>query len=575
TFPIPMPDGAQTVITIKFSPTTKGIFEGQILINTNVGISRTVNLSAQATSPVLKVAPTALDFGTANVGTTTDLPLTIYNDGDDTLNITSCGTFPTGFSLVGACPTSISGGGSQTLTIRFSPIDVLSYSGSINIQTNAGDQAVSLSGQGAGGKISLSQELIDFGTVPTGLPKTVALTVTNTGNAPMSITGITNPASPFSVVSVGTPPIQLLPGTSYSIIVIFNPTAANNYSSSFVIQTNAINGNKTVNLQGFGVSPFMTIQEGDGTSDGTLEFGSVKIGQEKPLTLTITNNGTISYNITSISGVISPFSMTMPSLPYTLDSGESLELTIMFTPTQSGGFTGQINIQTNITGLSQIVNLSGTGTTPVLSVSPTTLDFGSVTAGTSSDLTVTLSNTGNETLTVNTLSVTGTGFSLVGAATPINIAPGNSQNITVRFSPTDVKNYSGSLSIQSNGGNQTVSLSGQGAGGRATLSPEQIDFGAVAAGSSETVALIVTNTGNAAMNITGITAPSSPFSVSFVGTPPIQLFPETQVTILVTFSPTTANNYSSSFVVQTDAINGNRTVNLQGVGVAPDISITP
>lgn len=426
----------------------------------------------------------------------------------------------------------------------------------------------------------LSPALLDFGSVTTGQYSTMSFKAKNTGDTKLRIDCLTSLASPFSHESLPTELqtcegtyvsgtyLEIVPSAELTFTVRFQPTSQGTFTSGFEIRSDG--ENKTVNLQGGGVTPNITV------SSNNLNFNNVRVGQSSVLPLTITNNGTVSFEITNITGVVAPFSIvTPPTLPHTLTAGQSLDLTIMFAPTQSGGFTGQMNIQTNISGLTQTVNLLGTGTAPVLSVTPTSIDFGAITAGTNSNLTATLSNTGNETLTVNTLSVTGTGFSLVGATTPINITPNNSQTITVRFSPTDVVSYSGSLTIQSNGGNQTVSLSGQGAGGRVTLSPEQIDFGAVATGSSKTVTLTVTNTGNAPMNITGITSPSLPFSVSYTGAPPIQLLSGTSYTILVKFSPTTATNYNSSFVVQTNAINGNQTVNLQGEGVAPAISITP
>jgi hypothetical protein len=418
----------------------------------------------------------------------------------------------------------------------------------------------------------LSPALLNFGSVTTGQYSTMSFKARNTGDTKLKVDCLTSLAAPFAHESLPTELqtcegtyaagtyLEIIPSAELTFTERFQPTSQGTFTSGFEIRSDG--ENKTVNLQGGGVTPNITV------SSNNLNFGNVRVGDSWDIPLRITNNGTVSFEITNITGIIAPFSIvTPPTLPYTLTAGQWLDLTVRFTPTQSGGFTGQMNIQTNIEGLSQTVNLSGTGTAPVLSVTTTSINFSTVMAGSSSDLPITLSNTGNETITVNTLSVTGIGFSLVGATTPINITPGNSQTITVRFSPTDVVNYSGSLSIQSNGGNQTVSLSGQGAGGKISLSQEQIDFGTIPTGSPETVALTVTNAGNAPMNVTSITPPSSPFfSVSYLGTPPIQLLPNTSFTILVTFTPTTANNYNSSFVIQTNAINGNKTVNLQGFG---------
>ncbi len=468
-FPIPMPDGAQTIITIKFSPTTKGIFDGQILINTNVGISSPINLHAQATAPVLRVTPTAIDFGTVDAGVTKDLTLTIYNDGDDTLNITSCGTFPTGFSLAGSCPTSISGGGSQTLNIRFSPTDVVSYSGSINIQTNAGDQAVSLSGQGAGGRLSLSQEFIDFGTVPVGLPKTVALTVTNTGNAPMSITGITNPTSPFSVSFVGTPPIQLLPSTSYSIIVIFNPTAANNYSSSFVIQTNApINGNRTVNLQGFGVAPDISIEPSPIQFDDTIEGQSAL-----PERLVIENNGTLTVTIDKFVEPDAPFSIEgLPSTPYPLTPGSKIDnIFVHFSPATAGSFSSSLVIFFDYAATPTIVNITGNGTSPTQAGNVvflqdgsqiTSVVFGNVFKGSSSKKTLSVKNNGTNAITINDVSISSTAF-ISTLPKPFTLDAGETRTFDATFTPASVTSYSATLTLTDASDNSyQLSLTGTG-----------------------------------------------------------------------------------------------------------------
>ena len=73
---------------------------------------------------------------------------------------------------------------------------------------------------------------------------------------------------------------------------------------------------------------------------------------------------------------------------------------------------------------------------PSIGVSPTSLDFGQVVLNGTSDLTVTLTNSGSEVLTVSGLSSTNAVFTVVAPTAPVDIAAnGGTQVVTVRFSP--------------------------------------------------------------------------------------------------------------------------------------------
>ena len=96
---------------------------------------------------------------------------------------------------------------------------------------------------------------------------------------------------------------------------------------------------------------------------------------------------------------------------------------------------------------------------PVPSVNPPSLDFLTVTVGTSSDKTFTVQNTGGGTLTGS--ASTSAPFSIFGNNS-FNLAGGQSQTITVRFTPTSARIFEGDVSVTSNGGNTSVFLAGIG-----------------------------------------------------------------------------------------------------------------
>lgn len=100
-----------------------------------------------------------------------------------------------------------------------------------------------------------------------------------------------------------------------------------------------------------------------------------------------------------------------------------------------------------------------------LSVTPSSLSFGSVTLNTASTLSVTLKNTGNSPVT-GTAAVTGVGFSM----SPLQgtLSPGQSSTGVVQFDPSSAGAATGSLTIQTNAENPLVIVPLTGTGGSTT-----------------------------------------------------------------------------------------------------------
>jgi hypothetical protein len=98
---------------------------------------------------------------------------------------------------------------------------------------------------------------------------------------------------------------------------------------------------------------------------------------------------------------------------------------------------------------------------PQMDVSPAALDFGSVAAGDSDDLELTVTNTGTDTL-VGSASGLVAPFSFVGTS-DYSLAPGQDTTITVRFSPVLQGSFADEVTL-TGGGGATVSVSGLGAG---------------------------------------------------------------------------------------------------------------
>ncbi len=475
--------GKSITVQVTFQPTQVGNFTAQLDIQTDVaGLSQTINLSGNGVAPLMSVNTTVLDFGTQLITGTKDLNITITNNGNSDITSLSYTLNGTAFSIPVSATAPITPGGSKTVTVRFSPTDMLTYTGSLTIQSDGGNQTISLTGLGATPKIQMIPDpsALDFGTIATDSTKTMALTIKNSGNSILTVTGITNPTAPFSYVFAPVFPISLLPGSTYTVTLKFAPTADGTYSNSLTVNSDASNGDPVVQLQGIAATPTVNVPP-------NVTFSTIGAGSTETKSFLIQNSGQIDVKILNFDIPQAPFTvLNLPQTPVTLPAGNSLVLQVRFAPSQAGNFSSDLKILFE------------------------------------HDLT-------------------------------------NTENI----------NFSGTATSQG-----TVS------GGNIVLTPTQLDWGVITTDSSVTKTVVVTNTGNQPFKITDISTPSNAaYTVSYIGKPatgvnPVTILPGASFNILVTFKPTSAGNYVSSFVITTDALNGNQTVNLTGSATGDSFSFS-
>jgi Cep192 domain 4 len=101
---------------------------------------------------------------------------------------------------------------------------------------------------------------------------------------------------------------------------------------------------------------------------------------------------------------------------------------------------------------------------PQLTLSASSLSFGSITVNTTSTQSVTLTSSGTAPLTISSGSMTGAGFSLSGVSFPMTLNPGQTATLTVSFDPTATGAITGSITLTDNASpsTATISLSGTG-----------------------------------------------------------------------------------------------------------------
>lgn len=220
-----------------------------------------------------------------------------------------------------------------------------------------------------------------------------------------------------------------------------------------------------------GVSTTQNQDSGSGTvsasvSPNSLSFGSATVGSSSTKTVTVTNTGTANLVITAINITGSAFIVPGVTLPLTITPGASYTANVVFTPQAVGSASGSASVVSNLASSPTVVPLSGTGvSTPIgtLNVSPASLSFGNVNVGSSASKNVTLSNSGTATVNVQSISVTGLGFS-IGKATPFAVNAGQSTSVAVTFTAQTTGMANGTATFVSDAGNSpaNVSLTGTG-----------------------------------------------------------------------------------------------------------------
>jgi Abnormal spindle-like microcephaly-assoc'd, ASPM-SPD-2-Hydin len=317
-------------------------------------------------------------------------------------------------------------------------------------------------------------------------------------------------------------------------------------------------------------------------------FGSVAVGSSLIVPVAVTNNGSATVTISQVTTSGSSFKFVGPTLPITLQANQSAQLSVSFAPSAAGAASGSLTVafwyswcpkckgfghSGSVTGA-----LAGTGAGgPGYLTAPGSVSFGSIAVGSSQSKTLTLSNTGAQSLTISAANVTGPGFTVSGLTLPYSLAAGSSANLTVQFSPTSPGTDTASLAIASNASDSSVAvaLSGSASSTSGTLgvTPGSISFGNVTIGTTQTQSGSVTANG-AGLTLSSVGSSSSAFTIGGL-TLPVTLAAGQSVPFTVTFSPTAAGAVSANIsFVASNSTKTSETASGSGATIAHKVDLS-
>ncbi|MBJ6750324.1 choice-of-anchor D domain-containing protein [Geomonas anaerohicana] len=480
--PVTLVPAASCTISVTATPSLAGTVLADLAIDTTSPAASTaiVPLSVIGTAPIAVANPTSLNFANQFAKSASAArQVVISNAGTAPLVVSGigfAGANPGDFSQSSNCAGGpIAVGASCTVNVVFTPQAMGNRAANLAVATSDPVTPlvnVALAGTGVAPVGSVAPASLSYGNVlvnTSSLPQTVTVSNQSSTTAlqisAITLTG-TDPTHFSLTSSCGS---TVAPGGSCSVAISFTPLAEGAKSAALTVVSNdPFNGTPagtfSVPLTGLGTTITLSSQ--------ALYFGAQVVNNNSSKQIvSILNTSDLPMAVSDIAmGGVNPGDFTQTNgCPPTLVGGESCTINIKFRPTAPGPRSATLYIYDSAAGSPQSIPISGTGMSgPAAGVNPTSINFGSVTRGsTSVPQTIALTSTGGVPLLVSSISLSGTAaadFTLVNNDCPIGgagLPAGASCTVSVSFAPsrtTGTRNARVSFTDNANNNTSTQSV---------------------------------------------------------------------------------------------------------------------
>jgi hypothetical protein len=562
--------GASGTIEVTFSPNQRGLDSAMLNFTTDDPSNSEpgVLVIGQGINGVFSSTyGNTLDFGNVRTGQTTTQTFYFSNVGDDTLYLQTPTFSGNGFSVVSGPSSSVlAPNQSGTVEIKFAPILWQTYNASITFTALNGVSPTTITLNGVGIQSRIQFSSYNFGTVLVGDNVQEEVPFLNTGNDTLNIlnASISQPSTQFTLDIYDQ---SVPPGGTGTALITYAPKQSGTDDAFLVLTTDdPTNLTASIPLSAQGALPQMSVAD----ADQTIDLGQVNVNSVATRYIAVTNNGDWDLDLTSATTTGTAFSAGIAT--HAIGAGSTGYVIVTFAPNATGSFTGTLVIEgDDPSNPSATIYLTGTGIESSLSVNPVNVNFGLVPVLSTVLDTIELSNTGSATVTINSYSlVSQSGVFMVVDSSATQVGGNGTASVVVSFTPNTTGNYSGTLTISTNADfapTRTISLSGTGVKGMLAVPQTSYDFGSIVVGNDSTIAVTLSNSGEAGVTINSVSVTGSGFSDGTFSTP--QTIPAGGSTTLdLTFEPA-APGLATGTVTMTLADGTQATLALLGEGVAP------
>lgn len=565
------------------------------------------------------------DFGGVRRNATATAMVQIGNTGERALDIDSIGATGAGFSLTGGAR-EVAPGTTGVWSLHFTPVgDGATYRGALEIAAGnyfeARDWRLGLSGAAGEPEMAVSvggldfesgAGIYDFGRVRTGSTAIAAVTVANTGSAKLGVTSVEAGGGAFSVSGSG--PRFIAAGSSATWLLRFNPPdgATTRSATLVIVNDDADESRWTLPLAGGGGEPDIHVEVGSpGFTSGArhYSFGNVTGGTTATAEVRVYNRGDAKLDFLSVAlegsswmllegadiRQLAPGSsatwLVRFAAPFMRVLPQNATLTIISNDMDEGVWASTLRAGVALPTLN--VSVGGVGIVGELPESDRRYpgigrhySFERVRQGSNRVVGVQVHNTGTADLHVESIAVTGTGFSMVDDH-PRKILPAFSDEWGMRFDPPPVPGtYHGVLTIVNDDPDRPVwrlSLDAVSIGPDIAVRVGGTEFesGAgsyaveTAPAAPVTAAVTVTNEGNAHLHIRSIAVAGDNYRLVSTETHTLAAGASDSWTLLFEPGASAVTYHGTLTIVSDDADEGRWTLPLAGAVVGPEMAVEP
>lgn len=401
-----VPPGLQTLMAVQHFAYTVGTQTATVFCSTTTGVityhvrGRVLDQNPHIILETLdeKSVPkgSTFDFGSTQAGTEALRDFRIINMGNQALTVSLSVTGSAySVSTSPAPPTSIPKGSEATFRLRLFSTTFGTFTGQLRINNNDPNDnpyTVNLTGSVLAPQISITDNgnlgaavvkgsAINIGSTPPNSAIFRTFTITNTGNAPLSITNPTTFLSGTGFTISSSAPSSLGPGNSGFFTVRFQAAAVGSYPGTVSLSSNDSDDNPfAFGLQAaVAPAPAPHIRIVDESTGQTIVPGSTTISFGNPVPNTavthafrIYNDGSGSLTLSNPGSFVTGSGFALVSSPSSsVPAGGSTPFSIRFQGSATGPYSGSADLLHNDTSVANPLHFGLQATVQVLQSSVT------------------------------------------------------------------------------------------------------------------------------------------------------------------------------------------------------------
>ena len=433
--------GAKLSLVVRFAPGVAGVSNGQVTLHGNpCGIETTIDIHGSKLESLVAVNPSSIDFGTSLACETVqrDTVIIVLNNGTAPVNVGTPGIVAPYSIIAPSFPTTIQPGDTLRVQVRYAPTRG-THSSDVRLPYQSGTCRDTLRIK-LDGIHELPLLISDPAAIDMGLlagcttSRDTTITLQNSGAILLTIDSTQLPAG-WRIVSTGSG--TLAPGATTTLKLRYEPSSNGPTVGMLRLLINPCAQELAIDLRGSKQGPSFALPD-------TIDFGDVIFCTDSTVsrTFTLTYSGDTATSASVPSVLLVPLVPSVPSTFSTnLTPGTTLlpatpaTFTINFAPTTDGPTAATLQLHLEPCGVDRTIYLRGNRATARLTVTPTPLDFGTITVGTTALQKIIYINPQSFPIMVTGMDGLLPPFGLVATTPtlPATLQPGDTLHVTVSY----------------------------------------------------------------------------------------------------------------------------------------------